>query len=350
VQEVREDIADLSAKTTFVFDLITSNKYRLEEEVKPLEKPYCNLPGRVKGFVGREKEIEDIKSALQGGASVIVWGAPGIGKTAVATQVANDIFDAGIVPDGALQLSIERERPSLEIVLRRLASDLCQAQIAEQLTDLEQAKSSVRQLLRGCKVLAVVDGLENAKDLEQLLEFLGTLPDSVLLMATSRERITGSFSKYFDLGPLPRETAALLLLNLARLSHTYAVSMPEVSAICQELGDHPLGITVAGGYMIECRVPLMDYLWLLKASPMQVLGGVEKSIRLSYDRLSSTERKVFLCLGILVAGASARSLSAILNGECEHTARRLVKLSLADYDEERSRYRLAHPLLNRFVV
>ena len=60
-----------------------------------------NLPSRVTSFVGREREIAEIRSALGGLVRtrlVTLTGAGGCGKTRLALEVAGDLLEA--FPDG----------------------------------------------------------------------------------------------------------------------------------------------------------------------------------------------------------------------------------------------------------
>ncbi|MFL7812909.1 MAG: LuxR C-terminal-related transcriptional regulator, partial [Anaerolineales bacterium] len=75
----------------------------LGEDVVP-EKPSSripnNLPAPVSSFVGREKEIEEIKTLLESHRLVTLTGPGGVGKTRLALETAQSLMDTGRFPDG----------------------------------------------------------------------------------------------------------------------------------------------------------------------------------------------------------------------------------------------------------
>jgi Cdc6-like AAA superfamily ATPase len=58
-----------------------------------------NLPLQLTSFVGREKEIVDVKRLLLGDRFVTLTGPGGTGKTRLALQVAAELLE--LFPDGA---------------------------------------------------------------------------------------------------------------------------------------------------------------------------------------------------------------------------------------------------------
>ncbi|UCH94823.1 MAG: hypothetical protein JSV88_31830, partial [Candidatus Aminicenantes bacterium] len=57
------------------------------------DKPWNNIPPVPLNFLGRSKEINDITLMLRRGENVILWGTPGIGKTALAKKIAQRMSD-----------------------------------------------------------------------------------------------------------------------------------------------------------------------------------------------------------------------------------------------------------------
>ena len=58
-----------------------------------------NLPQQLTSFVGREREMAEVRSKLASSRMVVLTGAGGCGKTRLSLQVARDSLDA--YPAGA---------------------------------------------------------------------------------------------------------------------------------------------------------------------------------------------------------------------------------------------------------
>ena len=83
-----------------------------------------NLPAAVTSFIGRERDVEDVKSRLAAGRLVTLTGVGGSGKTRLALQVARTVL--GRYADGVWLVSSVRgaaEVRSLDGVARKPAAD-----------------------------------------------------------------------------------------------------------------------------------------------------------------------------------------------------------------------------------
>src|SRR5215207_3562714 len=61
---------------------------------EPLTAQPNNLPVQSTSFVGREKQIRQVKQLLTGGRLLTLTGAGGCGKTRLALRVAADVLEA----------------------------------------------------------------------------------------------------------------------------------------------------------------------------------------------------------------------------------------------------------------
>src|SRR5215213_7913429 len=66
---------------------------------EPVGTPYHNLPAPRSSFVGREREMAELKQALAGTRLLTLTGAGGSGKMRIALEVARELV--GSYPDGA---------------------------------------------------------------------------------------------------------------------------------------------------------------------------------------------------------------------------------------------------------
>ena len=67
---------------------------RSGESVAPIDRKRSNLPQVLTSFIGREKEIAEIKRLLPATRLLTLTGTGGIGKTRLALQAAAEVLDA----------------------------------------------------------------------------------------------------------------------------------------------------------------------------------------------------------------------------------------------------------------
>lgn len=144
-----------------------------------------DLPGRIAGFVGRSAELAAIASArISDGVGVVtIDGMPGVGKTAVALEAANELD----CPDGQfyLDLRTHSEQPldafgALGKLIRSVGGPESPLPAA-----MDERASLWRSL--GARILLVLD---DAADASQVRQLLPNTPGSIVLV-TSRHRLTG---------------------------------------------------------------------------------------------------------------------------------------------------------------
>jgi DNA-binding SARP family transcriptional activator len=173
------------------------------------------LPCRVTGFVGRSAELAAITAAADGHAGVAVVtvdGMPGIGKTALALEVAHTLADA--YPDGQFHLDLRTHRgvpvgtvEALGKVIRTVRGPGIALPEAE-----DELASLWRSTLRGQRILLLLD---DVADSEQVRHLLPGTADSLVLV-TSRARLTGlDRTGAVSLDVLPPQDASRLVRPIA---------------------------------------------------------------------------------------------------------------------------------------
>jgi len=145
-----------------------------------------NLPIQLTSFVGRERELAEVERLLSTARLVTLIGAPGIGKTRLALQVAARMVSA--CPDGLWVVELAGLADP-DLVTQSVASALgVREQPSQALID------TLTDGLRSHKLLIVLDNCEH------LVGSCATLADSLLqlcpgvrMLATSREplRVAG---------------------------------------------------------------------------------------------------------------------------------------------------------------
>jgi predicted ATPase/DNA-binding SARP family transcriptional activator len=360
----------------------------LEEEIsagrfppkvaRPLGSPPAELPGVGKhnlpaartSFVGREREIVEIKRELTMTRLLSLTGVGGSGKTRLALEVARDLV--GAYPDGVwlVELAGLSEGDLVPQAVARAVG--VPERPGQPLTD------TLAEYLRAKSVLLVVDNCEHLAD--SVSNLLDTLLDScprLRVLATSREtlglagevvwRVPSLSVPYTD--DLPQEMtgyeAVRLFAERARLKlPAFQLTLedaPAVVEVCQKLEGIPLAIELATARMGTLSVRqiserLEDPLGLLSvggrtaASRQQTLRG---TLDWSYELLGEFERALFGRFSVFAGGWTLEAAEAvgvgegIEEGDVLDTLSGLVGKSLVVAEarqEDRVRYRLLEPV------
>ena len=197
-----------------------------EDSFEPLEdKVRHNLPQSEHdetGLVGRDDQVVQLCKTLKRKRDSVITlcGEGGIGKTALAIEVAYNLLDDPEEPfDLILWTSLKTERLTGVGVqaLKDSAADL--VGIANQLgtgatSDFVGGIDELSEAIQGFTPLIVIDNLEtiNGSDFVELYE---RLPDNVSYLITSREGI-GQLERRVEVPPLSQNDALSLLNQLIR--------------------------------------------------------------------------------------------------------------------------------------
>ncbi|WP_295456870.1 metallophosphoesterase [uncultured Thiodictyon sp.] len=219
--------------------------------------PRSMLPSR-RPFFGRRVELERIGHYLSPehrGWGVLLDGAGGVGKTALALEAAHRapaerfplklwVTAKGreLLPDGEQQLHHHRV-DGFDSMLAELGRTLTRDNIPR--ADPKERSGLLRRALCDQRALVVLDNLETFNREEQRLvyELLDWLPDTCRAIVTSR-RAGSSAARTIRLDRLEREAADELLAELGkRWRPIQDLSLNERDRLYLETGGNPLLIT-----------------------------------------------------------------------------------------------------------
>ena len=289
-----------------------------------------NLPVQLTSFIGREKEIAEIKRLVEHNRLVTLTGSGGVGKTRHSLQVAAEVLDA--FPEGAWLVELATVS-SPELVAQALASVLGvhedQARpLMAALQDHLQPKTilllfdNCEHLLEACAQLA--DGLLHAcphlKILVSSREALGmagevsfrvpslALPDAQHL--PSLERLT-----QYDSVRLFIERAVAVKSDFVVANH----NAPAVAQICSRLDGIPLAIELAAARLRglsaeQISERLDDRFRLLTGGSRTALPRqqtLRAMIEWSYDLLSEAERVLLRRLAVFIGDWTLEAAEAV---------------------------------------
>ena len=343
----------------------------------PISKPrpaVGNLPAPLSDFIGRKREIADIKQWLVAHRLVTLTGPGGSGKTRLALQVADAL----------------REEYEDGVWLAELASLSDGALVTQTVaTHMNVREQSGRPLIDTLadhlftrRVLLVIDNCEHLiQECAQFTQDLLQKCPNLRILATSREMLGVAGESVFATPPLtlpqpqPWKSPASPQNALDSYGRSEAVQlfvnrgtaiMPEfalnaengawVSEICRRLDGMPLAIELAAARVRTLSVQqiaqkLDDRFHLLTggsrtAPPRQ--QTLLSTLDWSYALLSGKEQKVLQRLSVFAGGCTLAAAEVVCSGNGVELAEVLDVLShlvdkclvLADKTEDEARYNL----------
>lgn len=203
------------------------------------------------GLVGRTKESEALRQLLERRRDKIltITGEGGIGKTALALQIAYAVVDDIKSPfDCVLWVSLKHEMLTADGVrsLSGAIKDIAGA-------SLEMGKvfdrsfsgslSELAEYLEGLDTLIIIDNLESAQGSE-VLDLYDALPETTSFLFTSRVGL-GQVERRYPLAGLDPKSAALLFRKFSsrrRVSTLAALPPASVESTLEALRYSPLAI------------------------------------------------------------------------------------------------------------
>jgi hypothetical protein len=240
-----------------------------------------NVGPRNPSFVGRDAALATVRERLRSAAATVLQalhGLGGVGKTQLAIEYAHR-YAGGY----DLVWWVNAEQPSL--IGDQYAALAGELGLVGPHADTVSAVSAVRGYLRGRgRWLLVLDNAESPRDIR---DWLPAGPGHVLI--TSRNPGWGELAARVEVDVLPRaDSMALLRTARPGLAET------DADRLAAALGDLPLALAQAGGFLAETGMPAAQYLDLLTTRAGELLDqsppdahphSLAAAIRLSTDRL-----------------------------------------------------------------
>ena len=315
-----------------IYQLVHPQLRRDFPALRSLEATPNNLPQQVTSFIGRERELTDIKQLLEGTRLLTLLGMGGLGKTRLSLQIAADVLekypdgvwfvelapikDPALVPNAVAQVLGVREEPG-----KPLMQTLC-----------EHVKDH--------KLLFVIDNCEH------LVGACASFADALLrgapqlrILATSREALQIRGEQTYHVLPLKapdrsagvetllRSEAVQLFVERARLQKpSFSLTerdAPAIADLCARLDGIPLALELAAARMRslsigEINSRLNDRFKLLTGGSRVALERqqtLRALVSWSYDLLQEQEQTLLDRLSVFSGGFDLRAAEAVCGAD-----------------------------------
>jgi predicted ATPase/class 3 adenylate cyclase len=303
--------------------------------LRTLDSRPGNLPVQLTSFVGRERDLAEVRGLLETSHLLTLTGVGGTGKTRLALQVAAGVLD--FYPGGVWLVE-----------LAPLADPALVPQVVASALGLREQPErplmeSLADMLRARRTLLLLDNCEH------LIEACARLAETLLracprltILATSREAIgiSGEMAWYVPAlsTPHPHQLSAESEALLSAVSHYEAVRLfvdraravqpgftlnaqnaPAIVQICHQLDGIPLAIELATARLKalsleQIAARLDDRFTLLTTGSRTALRrhqALRATIDWSYDLLPPAERDLFNRLSVFAGGWTLEAVEAI---------------------------------------
>jgi predicted ATPase len=318
-----------------IFELVIAGLPTDFPPLKTLDTLPNNLPLQLTSFIGRERELREVKQLLSTTRLLTLTGPGGSGKTRLALQVAAEAIEQ--FPDGVFFVALA---PITEpgLVASTIAQTLGVAERAGQ-----SILNSLKEYLQARHMLLFLDNFEQVISAAPRLVELLAACSQLNLLVTSREGLRVRGEREYPVPPLalPNLTELPRLESLSQYAsvelfvqraqaikpefHLTNETAPAVAEICYRLDGLPLAIELAAARvkLLPPRAMLarLEHRLEFLTSGARDLPARQQTLRnaiaWSYDLLDENERKLFRRLSVFVGGCTLDAAEAVARDNVE---------------------------------
>jgi predicted ATPase/class 3 adenylate cyclase len=331
--------------------------------LRTLEASPNNLPQQATSFIGRERELAEIKTLLANARLLTLLGAGGVGKTRLSLHVAADVLDD--YPDGVWFVGLASVTDPANVP----------PALAQVLGVREESGESLSQTLcahaKSRRMLVVLDNCEHLIDAcAHLAEGLLQGATDLRVLATAREPLRVAAEQIFPLGVLSLPNSNATLPDVAR-SHAVQLfidrarsqvplftltgeNVRAVAELCMRLDGIPFALELAAARISTLPVEtiaerLSDRFQLLNRGSRLALPRqktLHSMLDWSYDLLTDAEKKLFARLPVFAGGWTLEAAESVASGtdiatvEIVDLLTNLAEKSLVVVEQRGQRYRM----------
>jgi predicted ATPase/class 3 adenylate cyclase len=293
-----------------------------------------NLPRQLTSFIGREREIGEVKRLLSTTGLLMLTGSGGCGKTRLALQVASHLI--GAYADGVWLVELAALTEP-ELVINAVASTLNLREVRGR-----ALLGALLDYLRAKELLLVLDNCEHlVRACAEFAEACMRACPRLRILATSREplgvpgetiwRVPSLSLPDAQRGPsvdhlMQFEAVRLFIERSAAIQPSFALTTENaeaVGAVCRRLDGIPLAIELAAARLRvlspgQIAARLDERFNLLTGGGRTVLPRhqtLRGALDWSYDLLSPKERALLRRLSVFAGAWTLEAAEAVCAGE-----------------------------------
>lgn len=252
---------------------VNYNSNKVNSKIDIQESITCLLPSlECLDFVGRADEQKEVLTYLEPNSNIShisLHGMGGSGKTSLALKIAyhcreaskSDDQDLGkfdtflfvsakpqhLTIDGGINRLLKKD--NLTSILQKIAIEIGAGELLEEGHSKESLITRICLHLYRKRTLLIVDNLETMSDINEVLDFLKELPDSVKVISTTRESFVRTNIKKITLGTLPEKYSYQLIQQRCR-EEQIKLDSEQIKLLCQTTGGMPAAIGYAIGQLV----------------------------------------------------------------------------------------------------
>jgi predicted ATPase/class 3 adenylate cyclase len=284
--------------------------------LKTLDHSPNNLPEQLTSFIGREKEIGEIRSLLGAARLVTLTGSGGTGKTRLSQEIGAQLLTS--FPNGVWLIELAPLTDPSQIM-----PAMAQVLGLQELP-FSPLTSLVMDYLRDKKILLILDNCEH------LIQACARLANDLLhqcaglkILASSREALGIAGEVSYHVPSLGAAESTQLFADRARAVNSNFrltdANASSIAQICSRLDGIPLAIELAAA-RVKVLAPeqiaarLNDRFRLLVGGSRTALPRqqtLRALIDWSYDLLSEEEKRLLQFASVFVGGWTLEALEAV---------------------------------------